>query len=109
MNVETLIRKADRLRTAPNSLEGTLRDLARDYRRMAATTAALIASCGSVVDTGQPDAATTDPGTYRCHLPECVAYDGDLRPHSFREGDLLSTEGGWILREGDGWWREDSR
>lgn len=43
---ERLIRMGDRLRTVPTMLEGVVRDLAREYRRMSTETELLIASCG---------------------------------------------------------------
>lgn len=50
--------------------------------------------------------------TYECARAECVAQNfdrnGDPVFRSFREGDLIDTEGGWIIPE-HGWVRVDSR
>ena len=51
--------------------------------------------------------STIQADDYVCSDPDgCSAFtggEGEIREFSFREGDLISTEGGWIIRDGDGW------
>lgn len=55
-------------------------------------------------------ALPTQTEDWICEQEACPAYigeEGNLRRVWFREGDIISSEGGWIVFYGDGWDEDD--